>query len=238
MRFEGLRERVAALDWTAIAEGLARRGYAGTGALLTAAEAAALAGLFEADGGFRRTVVMQRHGYGAGAYRYFAYPLPEPVAALREAFYARLAPLAQAWARQLDMPERYPERLVEYLEGCHAAGQVRPTPLILRYGPGDYNRLHQDLYGALAFPLQVVLQLSDPAADFEGGELVLAEQRARMQARAQVLRPAQGEAVVFANSLFPVPGKRGPVRAQLRHGVSEVTRGQRTTLGLIFHDAA
>jgi len=235
---EGLAVRVDGLDWTGIATRIARCGHATTGTLLSAEEASALVALFDEEGRFRRTIVMQRHAYGAGTYRYFAYPLPTAVRNLRRAFYRRLAPLADAWAQDLGLPHRYPETLDAYLETCRAAGQAKPTPLLLRYGPGDYNRLHQDLYGALAFPLQVVLLLSDPERDFAGGELVLTESRARMQARAHVLRPAQGEAVIFANSLFPVPGKRGPVRAQLRHGVAEVTRGQRTTLGLIFHDAA
>ncbi|GAB5469947.1 MAG: 2OG-Fe(II) oxygenase [Rhodospirillales bacterium] len=225
-------------DWTAIARRLETQGAALTGPILTPDESSGLATLFDEETLFRKTIVMQRHGYGAGCYRYFANPLPQKIAGLRWAFYARLVELARAWSDRLDLGQRYPHRLDDYLMTCHAAGQKRPTPLLLRYGPGDYNRLHQDLYGALYFPLQVVVQLSDPAHDFEGGDLVLVESRARMQGRAQVLRPAQGEAAIFANSLFPAPGKRGPVRAQLRHGVSEVTRGKRTTLGLIFHDAA
>ncbi len=233
-----IASRIEALDWDAIAADLNEGGVARCGALLTDEEAETLSTLFEEENRFRRTIVMQRHGYGAGRYRYFAYPLPPPVQALREGLYRRLAPLAQSWSRVLGLPFTYPEGLSDYLEACHAAGQRKPTPLILRYGEGDYNRLHQDLYGALAFPLQVVVLLSDPARDFEGGDLVLVESRARMQGRARVLRPARGEAVIFANSLFPVPGRRGPVRAQLRHGVAEVTRGKRTTLGLIFHDAA
>ncbi len=233
-----LAARVAALDWTAVTEGLQQRGFARSGPLLSGAEAARLAALFDEEGLFRRSIVMQQHGYGAGRYRYFAYPLPPAVAALRSAFYRHLVPVARSWAAALEQAVDYPEDLDDYLARCHAAGQVKATPLLLTYSAGDYNRLHQDLYGALAFPLQVVLLLSDPAQDFEGGELVLTESRARMQGRAQVLRPQQGEAVVFANSLFPVPGRRGPVRAQLRHGVSEVTAGSRTALGLIFHDAA
>ncbi len=235
---ETIASRLEALDWEAIAADLDEGGVARCGALLTVEEASRLSQLFEQESRFRRTIVMQRHGYGAGCYRYFSYPLPAPVQSLREGLYRRLAPLAQRWSESLGLPFSYPERLSDYLEACHAAGQRKPTPLMLRYGQGDYNRLHQDLYGALAFPLQVVVLLSDPQRDFEGGDLVLVESRARMQGRARVLHPAQGEAVVFANSLFPVPGRRGPVRAQLRHGVAEVTRGRRTTLGLIFHDAA
>ena len=238
MDARGMEERIAALDWAGLQERLDRGGVAATGPLLSAEEARGLSGLFDQEARFRSTVVMQRHGYGAGRYRYFDYPLPPEVARLRRAFYRHLAPLARSWSRSLDLPTAYPERLEDYLEACHAAGQKRATPLLLRYGPGDYNRLHQDLYGALAFPLQVVILLSDPLRDFSGGSIVTVESRARMQGRARVHQPALGEAVIFANALFPVPGSRGPVRAQLRHGVDEVTAGERTTLGLIFHDAA
>lgn len=233
-----LSARIEALNWPALAAELNARGFARTGALLSAREAAALADLFEQEQLFRRSIVMQRHGYGAGRYRYFDYPLPQPVAQLRSALYRYLAPIAQAWAAALGLEQHYPAELADYLALCHAAGQTKATPLVLRYGPGDYNRLHQDLYGALSFPIQAVFLLSDPGRDFEGGELVLSESRARMQSRAQVLRPALGEAILFANSLFPVPGRRGAVRAQLRHGVSDLSKGERTTLGLIFHDAA
>lgn len=235
---EELATRIDSLDWPGLAAQLHARGFARTGAVLTAGEAADLAALFDREELFRRAIVMQRHGYGAGRYRYFAYPLPDAVQELRAAFYRRLAPIAQSWAEALGLEQRYPETLEAYLALCRAAGQTKATPLVLRYGPGDYNRLHQDLYGALSFPIQAVFLLGDPARDFEGGELVLSESRARMQSRAQVLRPALGEAVLFANSLFPVPGRRGAVRAQLRHGVSDLTKGERTTLGLIFHDAA
>ncbi|MEO1193560.1 MAG: 2OG-Fe(II) oxygenase [Pseudomonadota bacterium] len=229
---------VEAIDWQQVLEQLEQRGAALTGPFLPPAEAQELSKLFDQEALFRKTIVMQRHGYGAGCYRYFDYPLPEPIQALRQALYSQLVGLARHWAAQLGLDQVYPDRLDAYLEACHAAGQRRPTPLLLRYGPGDYNRLHQDLYGALAFPLQVVIQLSQPGQDFAGGEFVLVEQRARMQGRPLVLQPAQGEAVIFANSLFPTPGSRGPVRAQLRHGVSPLTAGARTTLGLIFHDAA
>ncbi len=235
---EELAARIAELDWTGLAEALNQRGFARTGPLLQAEEAKDLAALFDEELLFRRSIVMQHHGYGAGRYRYFDYPLPDAVETLRAAFYRHLAPIAQGWAQALEQEQRYPAELAGYLALCHAAGQVKATPLVLRYGPGDYNRLHQDLYGDLAFPIQVVFLLSDPERDFEGGELILSESRARMQSRAQVIRPAQGEAVLFANSLFPVPGRKGPVRAQLRHGVSDLTSGERTTLGLIFHDAA
>ncbi len=235
---DDLSVRVEALDWQALATQLNARGFTRTGPLLSAQEASDLADLFDREPLFRRSIVMQRHGYGAGRYRYFDYPLPESVESLRQAFYRQLAPIAQAWAGALGLEQRYPAELADYLALCHAAGQTKATPLVLRYGPGDYNRLHQDLYGALSFPIQVVFLLSDPERDFEGGELVLSESRARMQSRAQVLRPSLGEAVLFANSLFPVAGRRGAVRAQLRHGVSDLTKGERTTLGLIFHDAA
>jgi uncharacterized protein len=194
--------------------------------------------LYADDARFRSTVVMARHGYGRGEYRYFAYPLPEPVASLRASLYERLAPIANRWNASLGIEVRYPARHADYLARCHAAGQTRPTPLLLRYGEGDYNCLHQDLYGEHVFPLQVVVALSAPGVEFQGGELVMTEQRPRMQSRAMVLPLAQGDAVVIAVHHRPVQGARGMHRVNLRHGVSRVTRGDRRTLGIIFHDAA
>lgn len=232
-----LTERLASLDWEAIAAALDETGGAVTGPLLTAGECADLRALWE-DGRFRSRIDMRRHGFGAGEYRYFADPLPLLVAGLREAAYARLTPIANAWAERLCGPFRAPPTLDAMRALCHAAGQTRPTPLLLSYSAGDYNCLHQDLYGEVAFPLQLVVQLSRPGDDFSGGEFVLVEQRPRMQSRPTVLAPAAGEAVIFATSRKPRRGARGWVPSLLRHGVSRLTAGRRMTLGIIFHDAA
>ena len=213
-------------------------GWASIPRLLDREACQRLRALYGDDARFRSTVVMARHGYGRGEYRYFAYPLPEPVATLRASLYERLAPIANRWNASLGGDVRYPSRHAEYLARCHAAGQTRPTPLLLRYGEGDYNCLHQDLYGEHVFPLQVVVLLSAPGVEFEGGELVMTEQRPRMQSRAMVLPLAQGDAVAIAVHHRPVHGARGMHRVNLRHGVSRVTRGDRRTLGIIFHDAA
>jgi len=213
-------------------------GWAPIPRLLDRAACERLRDLYRDDGRFRSTVVMARHGYGRGEYRYFAYPLPEPVATLRASLYERLAPIANRWNAALGSDVRYPSRHADYLARCHAAGQTRPTPLLLRYGEGDYNCLHQDLYGEHVFPLQVVVLLSAPGVEFDGGELVMTEQRPRMQSRAMVLPLGQGDAVVIAVHHRPVQGTRGMHRVNLRHGVSRVTRGDRRTLGIIFHDAA
>jgi uncharacterized protein len=231
-------DRVAALDWPAIEARLDDAGHAVSGPLLSPAECDAIAALYAGEEGFRSRVVMARHGYGQGEYRYFAYPLPGPVAALRRAFYPRLADVANRWRGMLGDEGRFPGTLDAFLAECHAAGQTRPTPLLLKYGPGDYNRLHQDLYGELAFPLQLTILLSDPAHDFSGGEFVLVEQKPRAQSRAEVVPLRQGEAVLFAVHHRPAPGSRGYYRAVLRHGVSTLHGGQRFTLGVIFHDAA
>jgi len=230
-------DRVAALPWPDIEAELAARGCARTGPLLTPAECAALVALYDQDAPFRSRVVMQRHGFGQGEYKYFGAPLPAALAAWRAALYARLAPLANGWAAALGQAADYPAQHAEYLARCHAAGQVRPTPLLLRYEAGDYNCLHQDLYGDLQFPLQLTVLLSVPGEDFEGGEFVLTEQRPRMQSRAEVVPLAQGEAVIFAVNQRPVTGTRGSYRVTMRHGVSRVRAGRRHTLGLIFHDA-
>lgn len=222
-------------DWR---EDLDSQGWALTGALLSPDECSALRDLFDDMSHFRNHVDMQRHGYGQGQYRYFTYPLPAAVGRLRQTLYARLAPLANHWHERLDRPQRFPATLDEYLEHCHRAGQCRPTPLLLRYGNADYNRLHQDLYGEHVFPLQLAILLSQPGDDFEGGEFVLTEQKARSQSRVDVVPLADaGEGVVFAVNERPARGPRGDHRVRMRHGVSRVRRGQRFTLGIIFHDA-
>lgn len=231
-------DRLAALDWAAIAAQMNAQGFAQTGPLLTAETCEALAAFYDDDTRFRSTVVMARHGFGRGEYKYFANPLPREVAALRRAFYPRLAPIAQAWADAIGIAHPIPDRLDDFLALCHAADQTRPTPLVLRYGPGDFNRLHQDLYGEVAFPIQVAIALSRPGEDFTGGETVLTEQRPRMQSQAHVLAPGRGEAVIFTTRYRPVRGTRGTYRVTMRHGVATVRSGGRLTLGIIFHDAA
>lgn len=232
-----MAERVGGLDWPAIAGGLAERGAATLGCLLTPGECREIAALYAEEGPFRSRVVMARHGFGRGEYRYFDYPLPDGIAGLRTALYPRLAPIANQWHERLGLDGRFPADHADFLARCHVAGQTRPTPLLLQYGPGDYNCLHQDLYGDLAFPLQVVILLSTPGVDFTGGEFVLTEQRPRMQSRPEVAVLGQGEGLVFATCHRPVQGTRGFYRVTMRHGVSRVRSGQRHTLGLIFHDA-
>ena len=228
---------IPGLDWPAIAAQLDSRGCAVLPSLLTPAACRELAELYADDSRFRSRVVMSRHGFGRGEYKYFAYPLPQVVAGLRIALYPHLAPVANAWSRRLGSEQRYPATLESFLRGCHAAGQVKPTPLLLQYGPDDYNCLHQDLYGEWVFPLQLTVLLSQPGRDFTGGEFVLTEQRPRMQSRAEVVPLGQGDAVVFAVHHRPVHGVRGDYRVNLRHGVSRVRAGKRQTLGVIFHDA-
>ena len=231
-------ERVAALGWDRIGADLDSYGCAVTGPLLDAEACAGLSALYGMEEGFRSRIVMARHGFGRGEYKYFAAPLPDLVATLRAALYPRLAPVANRWAEALREPERFPVDHAAFLERCHAAGQTRPTPLLLRYGAGDYNCLHQDVYGPHVFPLQVAILLSEPGRDFTGGEFVLTEQRPRMQSRAEVAPLRQGEGVIFAVRHRPVQGGRGVYRVALRHGVSRVRSGERFTLGVIFHDAA
>jgi hypothetical protein len=227
--------RISALPWDRIAADLDERGWSTTGPLLSAGERRQLIASYADDVLFRSTVVMARHGFGRGEYRYFSYPLPELVEPFRAAFYERLLPTANAWRAALG-EDPFPASHADFLERCHAAGQTRPTPLLLRYGPSDYNCLHQDLYGDWVFPLQAAFLLSDPA-DFEGGEFVLTEQRPRMQSRVQVVPLKAGEAVIFAVNHRPVRGTRGTYRATMRHGVSELRSGSRHTLGVILHDA-
>jgi hypothetical protein len=233
-----IADRIAALDWARIPAELDGFGAATTGPLLTPEECGSLAALYGREDGFRSRVVMARHGFGRGEYRYFANPLPALVGGLRDALYPWLAPVANAWNAAMGLPRRFPAGLAAFTAECHAAGQTRPTPLLLRYGPGDYNCLHQDLYGDQVFPLQVAILLSEPGRDFAGGEFVLTEQRPRMQSRAEVVPLRQGEAVVFAVHHRPVQGSRGVYRVMLRHGVSRIRSGERFTLGVIFHDAA
>jgi len=205
--------------------------------LLSPQECLAFTAYYAEEQHFRSTVHMARHGFGKGEYRYFRYPLPDRLAELRAMLYRRLAPIADRWNERMGIARRYPAEHADYLAECHAAGQRRPTPLLLRYGPGDYNCLHQDLYGDLVFPLQVAVLLSEPATDFVGGEFVLTEQRPRMQSRAEVVPLGLGDAVAFAVSQRPVSGSRGSYRVTMRHGVSRLRSGQRHTLGIIFHDA-
>jgi hypothetical protein len=232
-----IESRVAALDWEAIRAGLDGNGAATSGVLLTGEECAALAKNYDHAEQYRNRVIMARHGFGRGEYQYFAYPLPTLVRDLREALYTRLAPIANAWNEAMGTNIRYPGSHAEYMETCHREGQKKPTPLILKYGEGDYNCLHQDLYGELVFPFQVAFLLSRPDADFTGGEFVLTEQRPRMQSRAEVVQLRQGEGVIFPVHHRPVQGARGIYRTAMRHGVSRVRSGQRFVLGIIFHDA-
>ncbi|HEY8335184.1 MAG TPA: 2OG-Fe(II) oxygenase [Tardiphaga sp.] len=229
--------RLATIDWAHLASELDARGCAVIDNLLSADQCAALAALYPDDSRFRSRVVMGRHGFGRGEYKYFSYPLPDPIAALRPALYAPLSEVANRWNAAMGIDTRYPRDHDEFLRRCHDAGQTRPTPLLLQYGEGDYNCLHQDLYGEHVFPLQVAILLSEPGPDFTGGEFVLTEQRPRMQSRPEVVPLGRGDAVVFAVHHRPVQGTRGVYRVNLRHGVSRIRSGHRHTVGVIFHDA-
>ena len=231
-------DRVTAVEWERIAADLDEEGYAVLPDMLAAGECGALARLYDRDDPFRSRVVMARHNFGRGEYRYFAYPLPGIVDELRAALFPPLADIANRWHEAMGIEERFPSEHAAYLERCRRAGQGRPTPLLLRYGVGDYNCLHQDLYGEHVFPLQATVLLSAPGADFAGGEFVLTEQRPRMQSRAAVVPLEQGDAVIFPVRQRPVRGSRGFYRVVMRHGVSRVRSGSRHTLGIIFHDAA
>lgn len=224
-------------DWAAISATLDREGWAGLDGLLSKTECVKIASLYDRDDGFRSKVVMARHGFGRGEYKYFAYPLPRLVADLRETLYARLAPVANRWNDMLRSEVRFPPTHRAFVKRCHDDGQTRPTPLLLRYGEGDYNCLHQDLYGEHVFPLQVAILLSAPEKDFSGGEFVLTERRPRMQSRAIVVPIQQGDGVVFAVNQRPAKSARGAYRVVMRHGVSALRSGRRHTLGIIFHDA-
>jgi hypothetical protein len=230
--------RIAAFNWDHLLADLDREGWAVLPSLLYAPECDAMAALYGPGDAFRSHVQMARHGFGRGEYRYFAYPLPPLIQEMRTGIYPRVAPLANRWNERMGIEARFPAEHAAFLERCHAAGQTRPTPLLLQYGPGDYNCLHQDLYGDHVFPLQVATLLSRPGRDFTGGEFVLTEQRPRMQSRASVVPLEKGDAVVFAVNSRPHRGTRGDYRVKLRHGVSTVRSGKRHTLGIIFHDAA
>jgi len=229
--------RVAAQDWRALVSDLNAQGCAVMPGLMSSEECADVASLYPHQEHFRSHVVMARHGFGKGEYRYFKYPLPDLIEGLRTALYPRLATVANDWNEKMGVAQRYPSDHAAFLKRCHDEGQVRPTPLLLQYGPVDFNCLHQDLYGTLAFPLQVAILLSEPGEDFTGGEFVLTEQRPRMQSRAEVVPLRRGDAVIFAVHNRPVQGTKGYYRVNLRHGVSRLRSGQRHTVGIIFHDA-
>jgi uncharacterized protein len=234
---QDLGERMGAVDWERISRDLDAQGNAIIEGLITPAECETLTGLYAEDGLFRSRIVMERHGFGRGEYKYFGYPLPEIIAGLRTAIYPRLAPVANRWNMALGIDIRFPEEHADFIARCHDAGQTRPTPLLLQYGAGDYNCLHQDLYGERVFPIQVAILLSEPGRDFTGGEFVITEQRPRMQSRPEVVPLRQGDAVAFAVHHRPAQGSRGFYRVNLRHGVSRIRSGHRRTVGIIFHDA-
>jgi hypothetical protein len=230
-------ERVAELDWERVSQDLDAHGSATIERLLSPDECQATASLYAKDDIFRSQIVMSRHGFGRGEYKYFRYPLPALIEEFRMAVYPRLVPVANRWNEAMGVDVRYPEKHSEFIKRCHQAGQIRPTPLLLQYGAGDYNCLHQDLYGEHVFPLQLAILLSEPGRDFTGGEFVMTEQRPRMQSRPMVVPLRQGDGVVFAVHYRPVQGARGFYRVNLRHGVSQLRSGRRHTVGIIFHDA-
>lgn len=232
-----IKQRVNAADWKKAEQSLDCHGNAVLPALLTSNECMALAALYEQDALYRARIVMARHGFGRGEYKYFSYPLPEIISDLRTALYPHLAPIANRWNEAMRVDARFPQDHADFIQRCHAAGQTRPTPLMLRYGPGDYNCLHQDLYGEHVFPIQVAILLSRSGADFSGGEFVMTEQSPRRSSRVDVVALNQGDAVVFTVNMRPVMGKHGFRRVAMRHGVSKILSGQRQTAGIIFHDA-
>jgi hypothetical protein len=234
---QSIEERVGAIDWKQVSQDLDAQGNAVVERILFAEECEPLAALYSRDEIFRSRVVMGQHGFGRGEYKYFSYPLPDLIADLRTAVYPRLVPIANRWNAAMGIDVRYPEKHEDFIKRCHRAGQAKPTPLLLQYGMDDYNCLHQDLYGELAFPLQLAILLSGPQKDFTGGEFVMTEQRPRMQSRPMVVPLRQGDGVVFAVHHRPMQGARGVYRVNLRHGVSRVRSGHRHTLGIIFHDA-
>nr|WP_317166731.1 2OG-Fe(II) oxygenase [Spirosoma aureum] len=226
------------IDWPYYQSDLSQTGFTLLPSFLSSEECRELANLFDEPNLYRKSIVMQNHGYGSGEYKYFSYPLPSVVDTLRHELFTQLSPIANNWNEKLGINLRYPTDLDEWLSTCHAAGQTRPTPLILKYGPGDWNALHQDMYGVLYFPFQAVLFLSQPGQDYTGGEFVMLEQRPRMQSKATVLLPEQGQVLLFTTKYRPAQGTRGYYRVAMRHGVSEVRTGTRVNAGLIFHDAA
>ena len=229
--------RMDAVDWASVHADLDAQGWAVAPKLLSAAEADSISGLYRHEHGFRSHIIMGRHGFGRGEYKYFSYPLPALIQSLRTAAYPRLAPIANQWCERLRQEARFPLDHAAFLERCHRAGQARPTPLLLEYGPEDYNCLHRDLYGEHVFPIQIAILLDQPGADFQGGEFVMTEQRPRMQTRAMVLPLQKGDAAIFAVNGRPMKGARGDYQVKLNHGVSKLYSGRRHTLGVIFHDA-
>jgi hypothetical protein len=237
MAVKAIQDRVAAIGWDEVRVMLEERGYATTTPMLSAAECAELVGLYDDRERFRSRVDMARLRFGVGEYKYFANPLPPIVATLRKSLYLHVAPIANAWMQALKQDDRFPASLEEFTARCNREGQAKPTPLMLRYDSGGYNCLHQDLYGAIVFPIQFTIMLSCPEADFSGGEFLLVEQRPRAQSRGEAIGLKQGEAILFATRFRPVQGSRGYYRVNVRHGVSRIERGRRVTLGVIFHDA-
>jgi hypothetical protein len=232
-----LKERLEQVNWTDVAESMHAKGYASIPGILSAEECDALVSRYNDADVYRKTIVMEHHGYGLGQYKYYSYPLPGVVQILREAVYPNIAPIANKWMTVLNIDKQFPTTLNELTELCHHQGQLRPTPLILKYGKDGYNALHQDLYGEVYFPMQLVICLNQPDKDYTGGEFVLVEQRPRMQSKAMVLNPDKGDILLFTTNFRPVQGSRGYYRVNMKHGVSEVTGGERHTLGIIFHDA-
>ena len=232
-----IKDRVNAADWTKIYGDLDAQGWATAPKLLTNEEADLIAGLYHREEGFRSQIIMARHGFGRGQYKYFSYPLPPLIQGLRAAAYPRLVPIANQWHERMGKDVRFPQDHAAFLERCHQAGQVRPTPLLLEYGAEDYNCLHRDLYGEHVFPIQIAILLNQPGADFKGGEFVMTEQRPRMQTRAMVLPLEKGDAAIFAVNSRPMKGARGDYQVRLNHGVSKIHSGKRHTVGVIFHDA-
>jgi len=230
-------QRIAQLNWDEITENLNEHGYAGASNVLTDEECSSLISQYNNDALYRKRIIMEHHQYGLGEYKYYQYPLPPIVQSLRENLYPKLAPIGNNWMRVLGIDKHFPESFGELQELCHAGGQLRPTPLILKYKQGGYNALHQDLYGDIYFPMQAVLFLNEPGLDYEGGEFVLIEQRPRAQSKAIVLKPRKGDLLVFTTNFRPVKGTKGYYRVNMKHGVSEITAGERHTLGIIFHDA-
>ena len=232
-----IHSRIDSLDWLAIQTSLNQSGWAKTASILTPDECLNLRSVYHDDSRFRSKIIMQRHRFGIGEYQYFNYPLPELIVELRQSLYPHLAPLANEWMKQLGIDTSFPKTHGQFIRYCHTQGQTRPTPLLLRYEAGGYNCLHQDLYGAVYFPLQTVFLLNQPGQDFDGGEFILVEQRPRSQSAAQVINPALGEGVIFTTRWRPMKGTRGHYRVNIRHGVSTLTRGIRHTLGIVYHDA-
>jgi len=234
---ESLIDRIETVDWDAVASHMHEKGYALLPKMLNTEQCAAMIEVYDTPQGYRKTVVMERYRFGLGEYKHFDYPLPDLILTLREAIYPRLAPIANLWMKALKIDLQFPDILQELLDQCHSNNQLKPTPLILKYGKGGFNTLHQDLYGDIYFPLQTVFFLNEPDKDYEGGEFVLTQQTPRAQSKAIVLKPRRGDMLIFTTNFRPIKGARGSYRAKMKHGVSEVHRGERHTLGIIFHDA-